>query len=53
MTTTETPEIGQSALANGIRTNYLEDGKAGDDTRPSCSCTARAPASRRTRTGGW
>ena len=26
MTTTERPEIGQSAVANGIRTNYLEDG---------------------------
>jgi pimeloyl-ACP methyl ester carboxylesterase len=32
MTTTEKPEIGQSALANGIQTNYLEDGKASDDT---------------------
>ncbi len=31
MTTTERPEIGQSVEANGIRTNYLEDGK-GDET---------------------
>jgi pimeloyl-ACP methyl ester carboxylesterase len=31
MTTTEKPEIGQSAEANGIRTNYLEAGK-GDET---------------------
>jgi pimeloyl-ACP methyl ester carboxylesterase len=31
MTTTEKPEIGQSAEANGIRTNYLEAG-AGDET---------------------
>jgi pimeloyl-ACP methyl ester carboxylesterase len=31
MTTTEKPEIGQSAQANGIRTNYLEAGK-GDET---------------------
>ena len=30
MTTTERPEIGQNAVANGIRTNYLEDGKASD-----------------------
>lgn len=27
MTTTEKPEIGRSADANGIRTNYLEDGR--------------------------
>ena len=32
MTTTERPEIGQSAVANGIRTNYLEDGKDSDPT---------------------
>jgi pimeloyl-ACP methyl ester carboxylesterase len=32
MTTTERPEIGQSAVANGIRTNYLEDGKESDPT---------------------
>ena len=32
MTTTERPEIGQSALANGIRTNYLEDGKTSEPT---------------------
>lgn len=33
MTTTEKPEIGQSAEANGIRTNYLEAGKGpSDDT---------------------
>ena len=32
MTTTETPEIGQSAVANGIRTNYLEDGKSSEPT---------------------
>ena len=32
MTTTERPEIGQNAVANGIRTNYLEDGKASDPT---------------------
>src|SRR3954469_12015308 len=32
MTTTEKPEIGQSALANGIQTNYLEDDKASEDT---------------------
>ena len=31
MTTTERPEIGASAEANGIRTNYLEAGK-GDET---------------------
>ncbi len=31
MTTTEKPEIGQSAEANGIRTNYLEAG-SGDET---------------------
>jgi pimeloyl-ACP methyl ester carboxylesterase len=31
MTTTERPEIGQSAEANGIRTNYLEAG-SGDET---------------------
>ena len=31
MTTTEKPEIGQSAVANGIRTNYLEAG-SGDET---------------------
>jgi pimeloyl-ACP methyl ester carboxylesterase len=31
MTTTEKPEIGQSAVANGIRTNYLEAGP-GDET---------------------
>jgi len=31
MTTTEKPEIGQSAEANGIRTNYLEAGK-GEET---------------------
>jgi pimeloyl-ACP methyl ester carboxylesterase len=31
MTTTERPEIGQSAEANGIRTNYLEAG-TGDQT---------------------
>ena len=31
MTTTEKPEIGQSAEANGIRTNYLESG-SGDET---------------------
>ena len=31
MTTTEKPEIGQSAEANGIRTNYLEAG-TGDQT---------------------
>jgi pimeloyl-ACP methyl ester carboxylesterase len=30
MTTTEKPEIGRSADANGIRTNYLEDGR-GDE----------------------
>ena len=28
MTTTENPAIGESAEANGIRTNYLEAGKA-------------------------
>ena len=32
MSTTERPEIGQSAVANGIRTNYLEDGKDSDPT---------------------
>ena len=32
MSTTERPEIGQSAVANGIRTNYLEDGKESDPT---------------------
>ena len=31
MTTTEKPEIGKSAEANGIRTNYLEAG-SGDET---------------------
>ena len=31
MTTTERPEIGQSVEANGIRTNYLEQG-TGDET---------------------
>ena len=31
MTTTPRPEIGASAIANGIRTNYLEDG-SGDQT---------------------
>ena len=41
MTTTERPEIGQNAVANGIRTNYLEDGKASD--RPWCSSTAPGP----------
>ena len=32
MTTTERPEIGQNAVANGISTNYLEDGKDSDPT---------------------
>jgi pimeloyl-ACP methyl ester carboxylesterase len=31
MTTTDNPAIGQDALANGIRTNYLESGSGGDD----------------------
>lgn len=31
MTTTEKPEIGRSAAANGIRTNYLEAGKGDED----------------------
>lgn len=31
MTTTENPAIGKDVLANGIRTNYLEAGSAGDD----------------------
>ena len=31
MTATTKPEIGATAIANGIETNYLEDG-AGDDT---------------------
>ena len=31
MTTTSRPEIGASAIANGITTNYLEDG-SGDQT---------------------
>ena len=49
MNTIRNPAIGR-LVANGIRTNYLEDG-SGDDTW--CSSTARARASRRTRTGGW
>jgi pimeloyl-ACP methyl ester carboxylesterase len=32
MSTTERPEIGQKAVANGIGTNYLEDGKESDPT---------------------
>jgi pimeloyl-ACP methyl ester carboxylesterase len=32
MSTTERPEIGQNAVANGISTNYLEDGKESDPT---------------------
>ena len=32
MSTTERPEIGQNAVANGIGTNYLEDGKESDPT---------------------
>src|SRR5258707_12511597 len=31
MTATAKPEIGATAIANGIQTNYLEDG-SGDDT---------------------
>lgn len=35
MTTTDKPEIGQSAEANGIRTNYLEAGKGPGDATES------------------
>jgi pimeloyl-ACP methyl ester carboxylesterase len=31
MTTTSRPEVGQDVIADGIRTNYLEGGSAGDD----------------------